>query len=160
MPTEGAYTALYERNADMVFAIALSYLRSREDAEDVVADVFAQIFEERTEFQNLQHERAWLITAVKNRCRNHLRHWSRKQRTDEEIPEQVRSDEAKVRLHTVMDIIAQMPERYRLPLVLHTIQGYSVSETAQILNTKESTITTRISRAREILNKKMGGELS
>lgn len=154
-----SYSQFYERNANLVYAVALSYLRHREDAEDCSADVFAQVFEQKLTFESIEHERAWLVTAVRNRCRNRVKHWFQSRR--DEMPENGRSDEAAVQLRMTMDAIAEMPEKYRLPLVLCAVQGYSTAETAKMLQTNESTITTRISRARKILRKKLeGGEMN
>lgn len=152
------YSAFYERNANLVYAVALSFLRHREDAEDCTADVFAQVFEQKLTFESETHERAWLVTAVRNRCRNRVKHWFQSRR--DEMPENGRSDEAAVQLRLTMNVISEMPEKYRLPLVLCAVQGYSTAEAANILGTNESTITTRISRARTLLRKKLeGGEM-
>lgn len=156
MSEQAMFKAFYERNIDLVYAVAMSYLHNAADAEDAAADVFAQVLEQNISFENQQHERAWLVTAVKNRCKNRLTHWSNKRR-DDEIPEQPTSDNAVVELRETMSAIGMLPDKYRLPLVLCAIQGYSVSETANILKINESTVTTRINRARTKLSHLLEG---
>ena len=156
MPQADAFQQLYERHASLVYSIALSYLRVPADAEDVTADVFVQILEDEITFSDDDHARAWLITAVRNRCKNLLKSWRRSRRTDPEKVTAQTSDEDKRALSEALDAIAALPERYRLPLLLTAVEGYSTAETAQLLHCNESTVRTRISRARAIVRKKLG----
>ena len=47
------------------------------------------------------------------------------------------------------DALLHLPEKYRLPLVLHALEGYSLAEVAQIIHLPVNTVKTRISRARK-----------
>ena len=72
----------------------------------------------------------------------------------EQIP--VRDQSAELR--SVMDALLKLPEKYRLPLMLFAVEGYSVRETAEILHLNESTVRTRIARARDLIRKETGVE--
>ncbi len=122
----------------------------------MTADVFIQIIEDDIQFEDDNHARAWLITAVRNRCKNQLKSWHRRLRTDADTIRLETSDTDKRALSEAMAAIAALPERYRLPLMLTAVEGYSTAEAAQMLHCNESTVRTRISRARALIRKKLG----
>ena len=56
---------LLEKYGDMVFRVAYTYLRNPADAEDVSQDVFLKILEKMPNFNDENHEKAWIIrTAI------------------------------------------------------------------------------------------------
>lgn len=151
-------TALYTKHANYVYSIALSYLHHPEDAEDATADIFVKLLEQPRTFANDTEARAWLVVAVRNHCKNILKSWVRKNRDDDFCFTQIPSDGQNDELKAVMAALYALPERYRLPLLLHAVEGYSIAETAQILRLNESTVRTRIERARKKLRKEMEDE--
>ena len=151
-----AFTQLYEKHADYVYGIALSFLRSAADAEDVTSDVFMQVYESRMQFQDDGHARAWLTVAVRNRCKNHLKSWVRRKRADLQEAENLPADAAHPEVREAMDAVFALPEQYRLPLVMVAVQGFSSEEAAKILKLNESTLRTRLSRARQMIRSKLG----
>ena len=59
----------------MVYQICLVLLKNVPDAEDASQNVFRKVMEYQKPFQSPDHERAWLITAARNKCKNQLKHW-------------------------------------------------------------------------------------
>lgn len=153
---DDAFSALYRQHVNTVYHIALSYLKNPAEAEDVTSEVFVQLLESGMQFPDASQARAWLITVTRNRCKNHLRHWLRRGRASEEVMEQIPVESMEPELRQVMEAVYRLPERYRLPLMLFAVEGYSVRETAEILKLNESTVRTRIARAREIVRKETG----
>ena len=151
-----AFTSLYRKYANFVYSIALSYMKNPADAEDVTADVFVRLLETDISFPDETHARAWLATVVRNRCKNLLRHWLRRKREAEEVMEQIPVSDRAADVQQVMQALLALPEKYRLPLLLFAVEGYSVRETADILHMNESTVRTRIARAREMIRKETG----
>ena len=146
-----AFSAFYRKNVQFVYGIALAYLRNPQDAEDATADVFVKLLEQDITFPDEARARAWLSTAVRNRCKNHLKSWFQSRRADIELDDTEAGGEESDRLKDTLAAIQRLPDKYRVPLVLFAVQGYSAKETAAILNMKESTVLTRISRARTLL---------
>ena len=67
---------IYERQIDRVYRIALIYTGDPHDAEDVAESVFLTVIEKEVTFENEEHEKAWFITSVRNRCRDlHKSSW-------------------------------------------------------------------------------------
>ena len=70
--------------------------------------------------------------------------------------EQIPVSDCAADVQQVMQALLELPEKYRLPLLLFAVEGYSVRETADILHLNESTVRTRIARAREMIRKETG----
>ena len=71
--TDEQFTPLAERYMDTVFRVAYSYLRCRDDADDVTQDVLIQLYKEDKAFESDAHVKNWLIRVTVNRCKNVLR---------------------------------------------------------------------------------------
>lgn len=150
------FDTIYRKNVNTVYNVALSFMKNPAEAEDITSDVFVQLLESGMDFPDEGHARAWLITVTRNRCKNQLKHWFRRSRAAEELMEQIPVSDAGGELREVMQALYALPERYRLPLLLFAVEGYSVRETAQMLKMNESTVRTRIARAREIIRRETG----
>lgn len=138
---------LYDRYANMLYRLALSYLRSDEDARDAVQDVFIKVVEQTPRFRDVEHQRAWLVRATINRSCDLLRR--RSVRTSvpldqaANLPAHV-SNEAQ----EVLDCLSRVPEKYRAAVTLHDLEGFSVEETARMLRISQSAVKMRLHRGR------------
>ena len=154
---QDVFTELYRRHAGFVYAVALSDLRNPPDAEDVTADVFIQLLESDAVFRSEAAVRKWLMVCTRNRCKNLKKSRFRRRRIEPEDMEQIPAppDSGKIRLSQAMETMGRLPEKYRLPLMLYAVQGYAVPEIAALLGIAESTVRTRIERAREKMRREM-----
>ena len=73
---------IYNRNVNMIYKICLMYLKNIPDTEDAVQDIILKLINGNHKFKNLEHEKAWLIVTSQNYCKNILKYWWRKKRTD------------------------------------------------------------------------------
>ncbi len=153
-------TALYERNADMLFRLALSYLQCSADAQDAVQDVFAAYLNDPLEFEDTDHEKAWFTTSVVNRSLDILRRKKvRRYVSIDEMAEVIAQPEDKAPIAAeVTGYLAKIPEKNRAAVVLHYLEGYSVEEIAVMLNISEAAVKMRLNRGREALRKAMQRE--
>ena len=69
----GAFEQLVERYQDMVYGLALSILRSPEDAEEAAQDAFLKLFRARDQFDATREVEPWLLRIAGNACRDRLR---------------------------------------------------------------------------------------
>lgn len=150
----------YEAYADMLYHLALAQMQSREDAEDVVQEVFCKYFAKLPTFTDKAHEKAWFIRVTINQCRDQLRHHKVRRYTPlheiEEIAAQTSVvDESAL---DVMQILSYLPEKLRMVVILHYLEGLSVEETAAALKLGKSAVKMRLSRARELLKDKLTKE--
>ena len=132
---------------DALFRVAFSILQNREDAFDAVQEAILRAWTARHRLKDEAFFGTWLTRIVINISRDMLK----KRRPFASIPATPDASPALAELCT-------LPEKLRLPVVLHYIDGYSVSETADILHLPTSTIRGRLARARKQLRLELTGE--
>lgn len=141
---------LFDRYADMVYRIALSYLRSPQEAEDVVQAVFLKLVEGGMTIYPGK-ERAFLTKVTINHCKN-LISASKKH---EAIPldETVLLSQPEDR--DVFRAVMELPEKYRAVVSLHYFEGYSFREISEFLHIGVSAVSMRLHRAKGILKEQI-----
>ncbi|MGN0620526.1 MAG: sigma-70 family RNA polymerase sigma factor [Porcipelethomonas sp.] len=146
----------YSRYIGMVYRTAFAYFKNKADAEDVSSEVFIKYFTMHPEFENEQHEKAWLMRVTINRCRDILRSFRIKNTVPLEEAGDICTTEDE---RAVYSAVMALPKKYRLVIHLYYYEGYSTGEIAEISQEKSQTIRTRLSRARKMLKKSLGEEL-
>ena len=151
------FETVYSSYADMVYRLALSYLNHREDAQDVVQDVFTKYMCGLHLPMDNEHEKAWFIRVTINQCndslrrRKHRMHISLDEVTDlpgheEEIP------------FMLQETLQSLPEKYRTIIILHYLEGFTVQEIATICKISVSATKMRLLRGRELLKDELKKE--
>lgn len=146
-----------EAYADMVRRICFVHLKSKHDTEDVFQNVYMKYLLYEDSFESAEHEKAWFARVTINSCTDWLRSLSRRKYVPLEIiaEESAELDET---APEILEAVLNLPEKYRNVIYLHYYEGYSAVEIAGILEKKENTVYTWISRAKEMLRKRLGGE--
>ena len=136
--------------ADMVYRIAYRYVKNSIDADDVFSEAFLAYFKKERSFDSEEHRKAWLIRVTINCAKDLLEQRPQQQQLQEEIlPDRSMPDrDTYIDLHQAIEGLR--PE-YREVIKLYYLDDLSVKEISQILNRKENTIKTQLSRARETL---------
>ena len=149
--TDKELTELYQRHVDMVYRLCYMYLKNPTDAEDAVSTTFLKLLKSTTDFQDYEHEKAWLICTARNVCKDILKYWWRTRRVDlEDLPEIPTWDD-KDQAGFVLSALLSLPEKYKTVMYLYYFEGYSVKEISCMLERKESTLQTQLSKGRELL---------
>ena len=141
----------------MVYRVALHALASPTDGEDAVQEVFLRLYTSSKPFESDEHLRRWLLRVTVNVCKNTLKsRWRRRRVSLDEVGEIPVFDrpEDGVLYKTVLSL----PEKYRVVLYLYYYEELTTAQIAQVLNVKQSAVTTRLSRARGLLKNKLGEE--
>ena len=134
--------------ADTILRISYMYLKQTSDAEDICQDVFLKLLSGDHVFDDENHEKAWIIRATINACKDHLRtgFWKRSIDLDNareiESPEEPESE--------ILEYV-MLPKNYRICIYLHYYEGYPVYEIASILSKSENTVSAYLSRGRKRL---------
>ncbi len=139
------FEACYEKYADMLYRIALSYLKNADDAEDAVHDTFVKYIHHLFHFRDPSHERAWLIRVTINRCKDLLKcsvHSPLEDAMELAAPE---------REPTVLSALSALEDTYRIAITLHYLEGFTVEETADLLGLSVSAVKMRLLRGRQLL---------
>lgn len=146
MLTEQEFTAAAERYLDMVYRIALNWLRCVPDAEDATQEAMLRLWRAETAFRDENHLRYWLTRVTLNVCKDVSRsHWRGRTVPLESVREPAFSDPARAELFR--EVMA-LPGKYRVPLYLYYYEGYSVAEVGELMKLNPSTVQTRLARAR------------
>ena len=119
---EQTFRQAVEDHRDVVFRIALTYLRDRADADDVAQDVFLKLLKSDTQFESWEHLRRWLIRVTINECKSLFRKPWRRVEDIENLADSLSTaqEETKVVLSDVM----RLPERFRVPSCSITIWAF------------------------------------
>lgn len=75
-----------KKYSDMVRRICFLYLKNNTDVEDVFQEVFLKLLQNKTPFENEEHEKAWIIRVTINKCKDLLKSfWRRNTDSIEDI---------------------------------------------------------------------------
>jgi len=165
---EQALASLYDRYRVILFGLLVRILNSREEAEDVLQEVFLQIWRRAADFDERRGRPfTWLVTLARSRAIDRLRFLASRQRVTDtaarEAPEEV-SDAASDTLHSeqreiVQRALAELPEEQKLILLLAYFEGLTQSEISERLSTPLGTVKTRMRsgmiKLRELLGSQM-----
>lgn len=147
--TEQACTDAIRRNSQRVFLIALSFTRNREDAEDVMQNVFLKLWKHREKLEDATHIDKWLTRVAVNECRSLLR-FRRDTVSFEEI-EELCAAPCFSREQELISAVMQLPKEQRTVIHLYYYEELSVREIADYLHISENAAKKRLSRARSAL---------
>jgi RNA polymerase sigma-70 factor (ECF subfamily) len=140
-----------EEYGDMLYRICLVMLRNTADAEDAVQDTFIRFMQKAPVFQGEEHEKAWLIKVASNVCKDMLRQRDKVTELDEATMNTIADSEDDTH---ILEALMQIPEKFRIVLTLHYIEGYKVDEIAQIIKKTSSAVKMRLSKGRKLLEDK------
>lgn len=149
------YQKTVEKYSNMVYRLAYFYTNSKYDADDIYQDVFFKYLQNKKQFENEEHKKAWLIKVTINSCKKlWLSSWKRKitSLNDDEIKFEMEED------FGLYNEIKKLPKKYRAVLHLFYYEQYSIKDISKILNQKESTIRTWLTRARKLLKNQIKEE--
>lgn len=147
---------LFDTYADDLFRFAVSYVSSKQEAEDIVQNVFLKLITKNI-FPGKEYEKPYLIKMTANLCKDYLKSKRVKTSVDFDTAETylehwaLFTDEEK----QLFDALIQLPENQSVPIYLHFYEGYSYKEVAKILKISESAVAMRISRGKDELKRKM-----
>jgi RNA polymerase sigma-70 factor (ECF subfamily) len=167
---EAAFEQLVRLHGGRLLAVAQRYLRNEDDARDAVQDAFLGAFRSIDRFREGARISTWLHRIVVNAALMKLR--SRRRKPEESIDDLLPSflpdghqEQPAVRWREmpdaalergeirqrVRDAIDQLPDSYRIVLLLRDIEELDTEETAAALEMSANAVKTRLHRARQAL---------
>ncbi len=139
-----------EGNSDKLFRVAYTLLQNPEDCRDAMQECALKAWEKRFSLRQEQYFATWITRILINECRNIQR---KRKRT---LPLDQAPEPAMEPPDPTLSLALQaLPEKYRLPLVLHCSEGMSYQEIARTLGVTEGSVRGRIHRAKEQLRKEL-----
>ena len=153
-----AQSKVYQLFADKLFGLCLKYSRNFEDAEDVLQDSFLTIFSKIKQYKSKGSFEGWIKRITINVALQKYREKSPLQVVKENdinvIEEHVFDDHA-IDIDVLLNLIQELPDRYRLVFNLYVLDDFSHKEIAEMLTISEGTSKSNLSRARHILKQKI-----
>jgi RNA polymerase sigma-70 factor, ECF subfamily len=158
---------LYRAHADVVFTLAYRLMGSREDAEDVLQDVFVGLPQALTSYRERGRFESWLKRVTARTALMRMRSQRRKREDRIEpldsgtiagaprIDPGAASTNAVDRL-ALQTALSRLPQTLRAVFLLREVEGYAHDEIADLLGISAGASATRLSRAWSLLRKELG----
>lgn len=145
---KSAFRELYQQTSGAVYGFALSILKNKQDAEDVMHDTYIRAYNGAVSYRPTGKPLAWMLTIVRNLCYNKIR--------DNKICEDISQYDDILRSETGHDpeeralieqAISVLASDERQIVILHAITGMKHREIAKILNVPTGTVLSKYNRA-------------
>ncbi|MDR7302029.1 RNA polymerase sigma factor SigM [Haloactinomyces albus] len=157
-----AFSELFRRHRDRLWAVALRTMRDHEEAADALQDAMLSAFRNAASFRAESQVTTWLHRIVVNACLDRIRR--RQARATVPLPETGSGEPASTHdaiadqdtRMLVQEALGQLSDDQRVAIVLVDVEGYPVSEAAVMLNTAEGTVKSRCARGRIKLAQLLG----
>lgn len=141
-----------------IYRIAVSMVHKKEDAEDILQNVFYKLLICKKEFASSEHTRRWLIRVAVNECKNHLGSaWIKRvdfweqSSLEEHFNQELNTEPNEL----VKNSILMLPPKLRIVIHLFYYEEYSTKEIATILGILEATVRSRLSRGRKLIKEEL-----
>jgi RNA polymerase sigma-70 factor (ECF subfamily) len=148
-----AFNSLYREYSGRLYRFAVGYLKSEEEAEELVQEVFTIIWEKRSTLKEELSFRSFLFTIAFNiirkhfRTRGHLETYFRSRPKDEDFRPVSEEVNYASLLDYINSLVEQMPERRRQVFRKSRLDGRSIQEIAEELNISRKTVENHLSDA-------------
>lgn len=148
---------LVDTYTPLIMRLGYSYLRSREDAEDLCQETLLKLVRRGGGFADAEHERAWVVRVAVNACKDRLKSAERRRVVGLDSVAEPAAAEAEAD-GSVLAAVQELPPAYREPIYLHYGEGYKISEVAELTGKSEAAVAKNLSRGRAMLRTMLGGE--
>jgi len=157
-----AFAELVDRHKDAVVNYLTRLTGNRDRAEDLAQETFLRLFRSAGSYSEQGLLRGYLFRIATNLVRSEERREKRLRLLMPFLGRQEHAEPAapsgllRQEMHReVSAAVAQLPLRYRVPLVLHEIEGWAYADIAQALGCREGTVKSRIHRGRQHLKERL-----
>jgi RNA polymerase sigma-70 factor, ECF subfamily len=174
-----AFGALVVRYQDRIFNACVRIVGHRETAREMAQEAFLRAFERLRTFRQGSRFSTWLFAIAINQCRSELRRRKTKKHRPPLSLDAGRSDDggggweppsaepdpsagvlASETGRRVEAELAELPKKYRIPVVLRDVEGMSYEEIAVVIDAPVGTVRSRIHRGRQVLRERLSDLMS
>lgn len=137
-----------EEYGNSLYRLCAVMLKNREDAQDAVQECFLRYITKSSDFNDYEHEKAWLIRVSTNVCKDMLRR--RKHESFLSLDE-IRNLSKSEDNAQILGLLVSVDEKYRIIIHLHYVEGYSTDEISSMLGITSAAVRKRLQRGRDML---------
>lgn len=139
---------LYEETSPAIYGFALSILKNKSDAEDILQDLYVRVYQSASTYRTKGKPMAWLLTMTRNLCLMRIREQKKTNLlpSDEiyQVYEQAVTDEDRMVLES---LLKDLKDEERQIVVLHSLTGLKHREIASLLELPLPTVLSKYNRA-------------
>jgi len=162
-----AFSVLIRKYQKQIYSLTYRLTNDPEDARDLAQEVFIHIYKVLHKYDQKRRFFSWMYKVASNVCYNAMR----KGKAQQEVPldkviefsplvarRDVQPEEYYERRETqelVRQAVAELPDKYRLPLVLRYMEDLSYRQIAEIMDLPLTTVETRLYRGKALLQKRL-----
>ena len=139
----------------MLYRVSYAMLALPCDREDAVQECLRKAWQMRDRLREERYMKTWVTRILINECHNIQRRY-RREAPQEALPERIAPPGADRDLH---DALLRLEPKWRIPIVLHYMEGYSVEEIARMLRLPQGTVKSRMLRGRKVLKEMLSEEV-
>lgn len=157
-----AFSELYSRYHQKIFALCFHYINHKEEAEELLQDVFVTVHKHVSKFNSQSSFSTWIYSISVNKCLDHLRYKNAKKRfaffthlIEDKAIETNEPRYADSQTEALYKAINSLSEQQKTALILTQIQELSIKETAAIMHNTPKAIESLVQRAKANLQKKL-----
>lgn len=154
---EKEFVEIFNLYKNDVYRLAYSYTKCYSDSDDITQSVFIKLYKNFNRLNTKENIKNWLMKVTVNECKTlFLSAWKNKILPFTEKEENTLYQEE--HKNDILQVLLELPKKYRIVMYLYYYEGYKIKEIANILNISETSIQTRLSRARNKLKEMLKGE--
>ncbi len=147
-----AFGRLFERYAPLVHGVLLARL-PKADADDLTQEVFLTAHAKLGSVKEPEAFGGWLCSVARNRAKDFLR---RRRHHSELSPDIPSADPRRAEAEQVLEVIRELPEAYREPLVLRLVEGMTGPEIAERTGLSPGSVRVNLHRGMRLLRERLG----
>lgn len=156
------FSEILARHKNLVYSVVLKMINNKEDANDLAQDVFIKIYKNLDKYFPDFKFSTWVIRITTNHVIDHIRKKKYETVSMEDVEYKLTFEKnpekdyiEKEEREALNTLLSNLPEIYKIPLVLYHKQGLSYQEIADITDQPLSKIKNRIFRGRKILKENL-----
>lgn len=142
-----AFVELMEQNKSAMYKTAISILHNDADAADAIQETILTCWKNIKTLKQDKYFKTWLIRILINRCKDMIKKNSKTVYVESYDGIEMETDNT-LSDRSVKESLDGLSDNYRLILTLYYTQGLSIKEISKLLDMKENTVKTRLSRGR------------
>ncbi len=161
---------LYKVNSKKMFGVCMRYAPNRDVAHDIFQEGFIKVFNSLNQFKRQSSLSSWMYRIFVNTSINYIQRSIKSKfevsindnlNITEDVVSEIENEHwiNHISSSEALDLVQQLPEKYRLIINLFAIEKHSHSEISKILNITEVSSRSQLSRARKLLSEKLKIEL-
>lgn len=156
--TDDDFIQAVNRNNQRLFLIALSFTKNSYDAEDILQNVFLKLWKYPKSFSDVEHLDKWLTVVCVNESKNYIKLPFRYHQNIDDCDYISSADFDIASQLDLYNAVMGLSKKERTVIHLFYYENLSIKDIAEMLRIKESTVKTRLSRARVNLKEQLGDE--